>query len=859
MNSLLWPILARRELRKEIAILIGRQGVLFAELVNKFFLEEQREGQGHSHYVVNWPENAQDDDVDDSEVDERAALARDLEAEHVHDSFVERAERAERASHQFSTSQDGRCKGSTAMRTMSEGQIPTSQASEVTNAVSRHTSHDSELLHQAAPESADPDRLAFQHVEQQLQTKLIKINQLLELSASEPRLKEKFPIKLYNQIIQCCQNILDRMVSMRMAAQLISPEVRELVTGPMNYYRRDMVGALLLYFSVLSSSLASKSPLPPYLPSARVARLRVIYNVREAIAAHQAVTKEDHYTYIYYYAFSSALEEVIEELELLAILIKPIVGVTMVSSGNRTDDGAGGLTGGEFNFGTAVQTNSIGLPETSALAHPAPGSEALHGQGLGVGDSIGGSLMQDSSSAASSPAIPVTMISIGASDSTTAGMGVGAFGQIHQHHLQHQQQQHQHQHDLERGHEPQQLEYPHDLLQQQQQKLMQDQAKMQLMQQQIEAQQKLIQQQQLQIQQQQKAYNFHPDLAIATPIARAPQPLTNNPGGNLAGGAGSKSSLLSVHSVAGSIGQGGGGKDKRPSVVESQILNSAPAAASALHQYSGRRKSTTVKPKVGGLHVDIPSTSSASAPQAGGLALNTATTHGGMKLLPAAVALATSPIIMMDESLLGGGRHSQRFKDALQVAQEASGQKVIEVRSPTVSTGGVMVVPAQVQLPMGATSTGSTTKKSVTGSSSNVPTLNKMLRSGTAAASSTASPAAAVAPPKVKSTNPGPSSTSFSSHLPDVTITLPGPQQQAQPHQQRMQRPPLHPFTSQTSQGSISGHGHFGSPPSSSSPDRSIANGGEGPSSATPFVLNLPARVIFPTTTTPTYTSPSPP
>jgi len=78
-------------------------------------------------------------------------------------------------------------------------------------------------------------------VEHQLQTKIIKINELLELSASEPRLKEEFPIKLYKQIVQCCQNILDRMISMRMAAQLLSPEVRELVTGPMNYYRRDMV------------------------------------------------------------------------------------------------------------------------------------------------------------------------------------------------------------------------------------------------------------------------------------------------------------------------------------------------------------------------------------------------------------------------------------------------------------------------------------------------------------------------------------------------------------------------------------------------------------------------------------------
>ena len=251
MNSLLWPILARRELRKEIAVLIGRQGVLFAELVNKFFLEEQRKGQSHSHYVANWPENARDDDdddVDDDEVDEKAVVARNLEAEHVHDSFVERAERASR---QLSNSHDGRRKESTAMRSKSEGQISTSQASEATDAAGRHTSHNGELLHKVAPESADPDRLAFQHVEQQLQTKLIKINQLLELSASEPRLKEKFPIELYNQIIQCCQNILDRMVSMRMAAQLISPEVRELVTGPMNYYRRDMVRYCPPFLSLL--------------------------------------------------------------------------------------------------------------------------------------------------------------------------------------------------------------------------------------------------------------------------------------------------------------------------------------------------------------------------------------------------------------------------------------------------------------------------------------------------------------------------------------------------------------------------------------------------------------------------------
>ncbi|KAF9082736.1 hypothetical protein BGX23_012118 [Mortierella sp. AD031] len=822
MNSLLWPILARRELRKEIAVLIGRQGVLFAELVNKFFLEDQREALDRSHCIADWPENAGDDDGDDEdEVDEKAALARGLEAEHVHDSFVERAERAEQAARQLMGDRQARRKTAGAMKSQSEGQISTDQNSDSTDATGQLTNHNGgELLHQIPQEISDPDRLAFQHVEQQLQTKLIKIAQLLELSESEPRLKEPFPMKLYSQIIQCCQNILDRMVSMRMAAQLISPEVRELVTGPMNYYRRDMVGALLLYFSVLSSSLASKSPLPPYLPSARVARLRVIYNVREAIAAHQAVTKEDHYTYIYYYAFSSALEEVIEELELLAILIKPIVGVTLVSSGNR-GYGAGGFTGDEFNFGTAVPTTSIGLTDVSSVPHPAPGSEVQHGQAVG-------GMLQDSNSVASSTAIPVTMINIGASDSTTAGMGAGAFGQPQQHLHHYHQQQH---HDLEAGPEHRQLEYPHDLLQQQQQKLMQDQIKMQQLQHQIEAQQKIIQQQQLQIQQQHKGYNFHPDLVIAAPSARAPASNnnSNNPGGNLAGASGSNSSLLSGHSASGSVNQAS--KDKRPSAIESEILGSATASGSALqHRRNSRRPSAALKVKTGGLHIDVPSS---QVPQSG-----VTTTLGCMKLPPAAVALATSPIIMMDESLLGGGRHSQRFKEAIQTAQEASGQQVIEVRSPSVATGGVMVIPVQVQLPMGAPSTGSATKKS--GSSNNIPTLRKISGAGAAAASSNTGAPVAVASHKVKG---------HGSHLPEIEFladTLPGLQQQTQLHQQRMQRPPVHPFANQKSQGSVSGHGHFGLPPTSSGdPAASSA------AAAAPFMLNIPAKVVVPTAASP--------
>ncbi|KAG0324077.1 hypothetical protein BGZ99_002235 [Dissophora globulifera] len=341
INSLLWPILARQELRKELANLIGREGMLFAELINKFLLEVPMQGKEPPSLLARPGENQDNGEeyVCDDQCRSNHLERGNTDVDGFQDGFIELAEQESQSERR-------------------------PQALDRSTEIHRHETisndvdgidRDGEVPpHSAHPHfaedwrnSMDPDRRAFQGVEQQLQTKLIKISELLVVSASEPRLKGPFPMKLYKQIVQCCQNILDRMISMRMAAQSISPEVLELVAGPLNDHRRDMVGALLLYFSVLSSSLASKSPLPPYLPSARLARLRVIYNVREVISAHQILTGEDHYTYIYYYAYSSALEEVIEEL-----------------------DGYGGSEGGRhtmLNIGTSTAGQGAGLHGSSSL------------------------------------------------------------------------------------------------------------------------------------------------------------------------------------------------------------------------------------------------------------------------------------------------------------------------------------------------------------------------------------------------------------------------------------------------------------------------------------------------------------
>lgn len=52
--------------------------------------------------------------------------------------------------------------------------------------------------------------------------------------------------------------------------------VRQDFVIPVNRDRREMVGNVILYFSVLSSAFKLKTPLPPYLPPAEKSRQRLV-------------------------------------------------------------------------------------------------------------------------------------------------------------------------------------------------------------------------------------------------------------------------------------------------------------------------------------------------------------------------------------------------------------------------------------------------------------------------------------------------------------------------------------------------------------------------------------------------------
>jgi hypothetical protein len=60
-----------------------------------------------------------------------------------------------------------------------------------------------------------------------------------------------------------------------------SQTVRRDFIVPVNKERKEMVGNVILFFSVLSSAFILKKPLPPYLPPAEACRQRLVDALKE--------------------------------------------------------------------------------------------------------------------------------------------------------------------------------------------------------------------------------------------------------------------------------------------------------------------------------------------------------------------------------------------------------------------------------------------------------------------------------------------------------------------------------------------------------------------------------------------------
>ncbi|SNX83328.1 related to BRE4 - protein involved in endocytosis [Melanopsichium pennsylvanicum] len=168
----------------------------------------------------------------------------------------------------------------------------------------------------------------LQAIELDLQVSLIKLEGLLAQTKHEPRLKGPFPVATYRSMLSCCQNILDKLHSMRCVTtrQDWYRHVRRDFVMPVNSERREMVGNILLFFYTLGSAFHLKSPVPPYFPAAGQCRARLLDRIRELPVVKRRAVRGSS-AYLLFYSYALAMKDVIDQLEGLGRLTQQNFGV----------------------------------------------------------------------------------------------------------------------------------------------------------------------------------------------------------------------------------------------------------------------------------------------------------------------------------------------------------------------------------------------------------------------------------------------------------------------------------------------------------------------------------------------------
>ncbi|KAI8049144.1 uncharacterized protein B0P05DRAFT_563912 [Gilbertella persicaria] len=280
ITAYVWPYEARKEMRKNMSDLLIRLSWLYKQLVSEY-----------------------------SE-DNCASLAQDINKKNSETSYSHLVQQAILDSHSTTT------------------QIPYSN---------RLLTSREEL--EALAKRNEARSIQFQHIELSLQVSLVELQGLLAHAPNEPRLKGPFPVKTYEAMLESCQNILDKFLSIRIVIMkdVWATQVRRDLMLPASQELMEMAGSVLLYFYLLASALQLKTPLPPYLPPAEKAREKLMLKLQQLPKISADLKKNNCYSgsnndavkdecYMVYYAYVIMMESIIIELDKLGQKMKELFG-----------------------------------------------------------------------------------------------------------------------------------------------------------------------------------------------------------------------------------------------------------------------------------------------------------------------------------------------------------------------------------------------------------------------------------------------------------------------------------------------------------------------------------------------------
>ena len=192
----------------------------------------------------------------------------------------------------------------------------------------------------------------FERANGKANTALGAAETFLPFCHNEPRVKGSFEglALIYTEILFVLHQIADRMDNMLQLRTAYGSGPLEELNAEIYPYRRNVAGSITLILFAIHGALTTKLPLPQFLPSPRLAHLRMINRVREVVLNKEDEKGQDSYEvtaklarqralrrkYISWNAASAAQVEIIEFLEELIDLTKLLVGVNEFRSGLLT-------------------------------------------------------------------------------------------------------------------------------------------------------------------------------------------------------------------------------------------------------------------------------------------------------------------------------------------------------------------------------------------------------------------------------------------------------------------------------------------------------------------------------------------
>ena len=192
------------------------------------------------------------------------------------------------------------------------------------------------IYYKEGQEPGPEDVARSEMLEGRLREGFVRIRQLMELTRHEIRLRAPFDPLPYSALVDACEQFFDHLVQVRQSSIYFQPHTlarSQPAASALIAPRRDAVAVILMNLYILACALRTDRPVPRYMPSAAAARQRLLDRMEAVEAEQQEVRVEElgsgrtkRWADIYHYAYSSALTDIVEQLQRLQRYTKEITG-----------------------------------------------------------------------------------------------------------------------------------------------------------------------------------------------------------------------------------------------------------------------------------------------------------------------------------------------------------------------------------------------------------------------------------------------------------------------------------------------------------------------------------------------------